>query len=68
MRHSSPAFDLEINLMPLILFVYCVQGHLKGFDQATNLILEGSHERVYSEEKGMEINELGLYIIRGDTM
>ena len=43
-------------------------GNLKGFDQLTNLILEQSHERVFSEDKGVEQNVLGLYIIRGDNM
>ena len=33
-----------------------------------NLILEQSHERVFSEDKGVVRNTLGLYIIRGDNM
>eukprot|EP01040_Poterioochromonas_malhamensis_P004669 gene4669-5004_t len=43
-------------------------GHLKGYDQAINVILEQSHERVFSEDKGVEINPLGLYIVRGDNI
>ena len=31
-----------------------ILGLLKGFDQATNLILEGSTERIYSQEEGVE--------------
>jgi U6 snRNA-associated Sm-like protein LSm8 len=46
----------------------CAQGHLKGYDQAVNIILERSHERVFSEDSGVEQNPLGLYIIRGDNM
>lgn len=33
-----------------------------------NLILSGSHERVYSSGAGVEVVQLGLYIIRGDNM
>ena len=45
-----------------------IVGTLKGFDQVQNLILAESHERVYSEDKGVIQQVLGLYIIRGDTM
>ena len=41
---------------------------MKGFDQNVNLILSGSHERVYSSGAGVEVVQLGLYIIRGDNM
>lgn len=44
------------------------QGSLKGYDQTMNIILEQSHERIFSEDKGVVINTLGLYIIRGDNM
>ena len=44
------------------------QGKLKGFDQTVNVILEGSHERVYSSTSGVEQVPLGLYIIRGDNV
>ncbi|GAB2210850.1 hypothetical protein Droror1_Dr00016138 [Drosera rotundifolia] len=43
-------------------------GMLRGFDQATNLILDESHERVYSTQQGVEDIVLGLYIIRGDNI
>ena len=45
-----------------------LQGTLKGFDQTVNIILSGSHERVYSTTSGVEQVQLGLYIIRGDNM
>ncbi|GAQ84239.1 U6 snRNA-associated Sm-like protein LSm8 [Klebsormidium nitens] len=45
-----------------------IVGILKGFDQATNLILDESHERVYSTAEGVEQLVLGLYIIRGDNV
>ena len=44
------------------------QGTLKGFDQAVNLILDESHERVFSPDCGVQQVVLGLYIIRGDNM
>ncbi|CAJ0579680.1 unnamed protein product, partial [Mesorhabditis spiculigera] len=43
-------------------------GLLKGFDQLVNIVLEDSHERVYSETQGVEKIPLGLYIIRGDNV
>lgn len=43
-------------------------GNLKGFDQTINIILEESHERVFSPNAGVEQVVLGLYIIRGDNM
>ena len=47
---------------------FLIKGTLKGFDQTVNLILSGSHERVYSSGAGVEVVQLGLYIIRGDNM
>uniref|UniRef100_A0A915DVX3 U6 snRNA-associated Sm-like protein LSm8 n=1 Tax=Ditylenchus dipsaci TaxID=166011 RepID=A0A915DVX3_9BILA len=43
-------------------------GTLKGFDQTINLVLEDSHERVYSESAGVAQIPLGLYIVRGDNV
>jgi U6 snRNA-associated Sm-like protein LSm8 len=45
-----------------------IVGVLRGFDQATNLILDESHERVYATKAGVEQVVLGLHIIRGDNM
>ncbi|CAN7039677.1 unnamed protein product, partial [Brassica rapa subsp. trilocularis] len=45
-----------------------IVGVLKGFDQATNIILDESHERVFSTKEGVQQLVLGLYIIRGDNM
>ncbi|CAG0915851.1 unnamed protein product [Notodromas monacha] len=45
-----------------------IVGTLKGFDQVLNIILEDSHERVYSQTRGVEQVILGLYIIRGDNV
>lgn len=45
-----------------------IVGILKGYDQATNLIMDESHERVYSTRTGVEQLVLGLYIIRGDNI
>lgn len=45
-----------------------IVGTLKGFDQTINVILDESHERVYSTTQGVEQVVLGLYIIRGDNI
>ncbi|XP_033127384.1 U6 snRNA-associated Sm-like protein LSm8 [Anneissia japonica] len=45
-----------------------IVGTLKGFDQTVNLILDESHERVFSSAQGVEQVLLGLYIIRGDNI
>ncbi|XP_021967627.1 U6 snRNA-associated Sm-like protein LSm8 [Folsomia candida] len=42
-------------------------GTMKGFDQTINLILDDSHERVFSVQ-GVEQITLGLHIIRGDNV
>ncbi|KAI9142384.1 hypothetical protein BKA69DRAFT_1068006 [Paraphysoderma sedebokerense] len=43
-------------------------GKLRGYDQTTNVILEKSEERIYGGEDGVETQELGLYILRGDQI
>lgn len=43
-------------------------GTLKGFDQTINLILDETHERVYSSTQGVEQVVLGLHIVRGDNI
>ncbi|XP_054163514.1 U6 snRNA-associated Sm-like protein LSm8 isoform X2 [Oppia nitens] len=45
-----------------------IVGTLKGFDQTVNVILDDSHERVYSTSHGVEHVALGLYIVRGDNV
>eukprot|EP01136_Pigoraptor_vietnamica_P043545 Opistho-1_new@19074 len=45
-----------------------IVGKLKGFDQTINVIMEGSHERVFSTTAGVERVPLGLYIVRGDNI
>ncbi len=42
-------------------------GNLKGCDNLTNIILTAAVERIFGED-GVETVELGLYIIRGDSM
>lgn len=43
-------------------------GTLKGFDQTINVILDESHERVFSPQQGIEQVVLGLHIVRGDNI
>lgn len=45
-----------------------IVGMLKGFDQTLNIILDGSHERVYREDSGVTQIPLGLYIVRGENV
>mmetsp|Transcript_33712 Transcript_33712/g.86450 ORF Transcript_33712/g.86450 Transcript_33712/m.86450 type:complete len:97 (+) Transcript_33712:469-759(+) len=45
-----------------------IVGFLKGFDHITNVILTECEERVYSEDAGVEVEALGLYVIRGDNV
>lgn len=45
-----------------------VIGHMRGFDQVCNIILEKCEERVFSKGKGVEIVALGVYVIRGDNI
>lgn len=44
-----------------------IVGTFKGFDQTINIILDDSHERVYSTA-GVEQVTLGLHIVRGDNV
>lgn len=39
-----------------------------GYDQLINLILDDTHERIFSTTAGMEQISLGLKIIRGDNV
>lgn len=43
-------------------------GTLRGYDQMVNLILEESHERIYSAEEGVATEVLGLFVIKGDNV
>ncbi|KAK9381478.1 uncharacterized protein V2V93DRAFT_369326 [Kockiozyma suomiensis] len=43
-------------------------GILQGYDQQTNLILNDTKERVITPDMPTEILELGLYLIRGDSV
>lgn len=43
-------------------------GTLRGFDQMINVILDETHERVFSTANGVEQVVLGLHIIRGDNI
>jgi U6 snRNA-associated Sm-like protein LSm8 len=45
-----------------------IVGKLRGFDQTINIILEHSHERIFSPHCGVVRNDLGLYLIRGDNI
>ncbi|EMP42059.1 N-alpha-acetyltransferase 38, NatC auxiliary subunit [Chelonia mydas] len=66
---GSPAALLGLGCVLLLgLFGAALPGTLKGFDQTINLILDESHERVFSSSQGVEQVVLGLYIVRGDNV
>lgn len=41
---------------------------MKGFDQTLNLALSHSHERIFSPTDAVTVNQLGVYLIRGDNV
>uniref|UniRef100_A0A060T9G9 LSM2-LSM8 complex subunit LSM8 n=1 Tax=Blastobotrys adeninivorans TaxID=409370 RepID=A0A060T9G9_BLAAD len=43
-------------------------GILKGYDQATNIILEKAEERIITPDEPTETIELGLYLLRGQSV
>lgn len=43
-------------------------GTLKGIDHGPNVILDDSHERVFSLDQGVEKHHLGLCVIRGENV
>ncbi len=45
-----------------------IVGTLRGTDAVWNLVLENAHERLFSAERGMETDPLGLYLVRGDAL
>lgn len=45
-----------------------IVGILRGYDQATNLIVDECFERIYREDAGTETIVLGLYVVRGDSI
>jgi len=68
--HGVPIYNYVYNCkLSINQCCHCsLQGTLKGFDQTVNIILDESHERVFSSGSGVEQVLLGLYIIRGDNM
>ncbi|KRZ73777.1 N-alpha-acetyltransferase 38, NatC auxiliary subunit [Trichinella papuae] len=71
-NHAIMAAALEPFLEKLVSIITGdgrhIVGIMKGFDQTINLVLEDSHERVYSMNHGVEQVPLGLYVIRGENI
>jgi len=44
------------------------KGYLRGLDQALNVILGECEERIYSKGSGVQLEKMGLFMIRGDNM
>jgi len=45
-----------------------ISGTLRGYDQLQNLVLQKSHETLYSVDSPPERIELGLCVVRGDNV
>lgn len=43
-------------------------GTLQGYDNLTNLILSETTERIILQDEDSTVEELGLYVIRGDLV
>ena len=43
-------------------------GTLKGYDNVCNLVLENTFERTFHLDKGMQLEPMGLYLVRGDSL
>ncbi|CDO53385.1 similar to Saccharomyces cerevisiae YJR022W LSM8 Lsm (Like Sm) protein [Geotrichum candidum] len=43
-------------------------GTLQGYDQSTNIILTDTQERIITPDEPTEIIDLGLYLLRGDSI
>lgn len=43
-------------------------GKLSGFDNQCNLVLSKCVERIFSSDQGVEIQEHGLFLVRGDNV
>lgn len=41
---------------------------MSGFDQTTNIILSSAEERVFKSGEMVEIEPLGLYLLRGENI
>jgi U6 snRNA-associated Sm-like protein LSm8 len=44
------------------------QGNLKSFDQSMNIILTNCFEKQYSLDQGIVFINMGLYMLRGDSV
>lgn len=43
-------------------------GNLVSFDQSLNVVLQECFEKVYDNSKPVQIENMGVYIIRGDNV
>lgn len=69
---AKPASLLQ-PLVGLVVLVVTLEGRtvvgtLKGYDSVGNVVLSDAHERLFSADRGMEREPLGLYLIRGDAL
>ena len=62
------ANDGRIFIVLFILKSINIQGMLRGIDQVTNVVLEDVEERIFSMDKGVEIEKYEVYLFRGDDV
>jgi U6 snRNA-associated Sm-like protein LSm8 len=61
---------MSSNLTSFVDKLSLLVGHLRGYDQTTNIILSGAQlqERTISPDEPTTTKDLGLYILRGDNV
>ncbi|XP_028968375.1 uncharacterized protein LOC100902037 [Galendromus occidentalis] len=66
-RRHDFHYDAEAALI-FVLLIENLPSDSHGFDQTINIILQESHERVFSVQDGVQKVPMGLYIIRGENV
>ena len=69
--HHHPYLSIHPNKHSITLLITQTtncQGLLRGHDQYSNLVVEQCQERVYHTDAGVDVIELGVFIVRGDNV
>lgn len=65
MESLEPMMNKKVQVMTMDGRV--IQGTLIGADQTTNIVMEETHEIIFSLDK-TSIEQLGVYLLRGDSL
>lgn len=70
MSSTTQLLEGFLNLRVIVLTndARILLGKLTGFDPQCNLILAKCKERIFSAKEGVEVQEHGLFIVRGDNV